>query len=89
MVCRCALGGTEDAWDIDYGEIILLGAADLDLKNIIGEDGAGSGRIVDIDTDAELDIDLVAFSLHVLHRIGGMAYLIQNTGQIVADFIGP
>ena len=62
---RGTLGGAKDSRDVNDSEIVLLRTADLDLKDIVGKDCAGGGRIVDVETDSEMSVYL---GLLVLRR---------------------
>ena len=58
MVCCRAMGGAKDSGHVDDGEVVLVRAADLDLEDVVGEDGARGRGIVDVEADAEVSIYL-------------------------------
>lgn len=56
--CRGTLGGAEDSGDVDDGEVVFVWAADLDLEDVVGEDGAGCGGVVDVEAESEAGVYL-------------------------------
>ncbi|MBE3043811.1 hypothetical protein IMZ48_14800, partial [Candidatus Bathyarchaeota archaeon] len=57
------MGHAEDAGDVNDGEVVLVRAADLDLKDVVGENGTAAGGIVDVEADAKVGVYLWALVL--------------------------